>query len=208
MVTKHSFSQKLEWVRKFVILLHKTSFAMNIFPYALYFVSSASLCLGTVVEKEDLSPVSEFENANSSQMTCEAAYLSENTESWNKGDVIFTFKNTGIKTIYLLDLFESDFMIRVFFLIRISNAKGERVSLDDRFIACIHTASDTKCRAIFPGSSFILTIPLEDHIKKTHPAGLPKGTYTLNISYTNKWNGKEKCIQGVYPPPPVEFQVK
>lgn len=178
---------------------------MNRLFFILCLFCTVSLCRGTTPE---IKKESQTENINNAKMKCEVTYLQKTAKQEKKGNAVFTFTNTGIKPIYLLDLFTEKFMLKAFFKISINKVNGERVPLDDSFIGCIHIRADQKYKEILPGQSFRLNLPLDQHIGKTYPSGLPEGTYTLNISYINKWGKKDECVHGIYPASPVKFEVE
>lgn len=139
-------------------------------------------------------------------LACSAEYHSTAAKQRKKGDVTFTFTNTGKKTLRLMDMSDEEDIIETFFLLTLEKADGKKMLLDDGIILCMETGVQTKYQELKSGESRKVILPLDQYFRKTYPSGLPKGEYVLNISYRNNW-GKD-CVTGKYPAPPIKFEVE
>lgn len=175
-----------------------------------YYLLCLTLCCtfgnGTVPDKKATTDKVKQAEKVKTDLACSAEYHSAATKQRKKGDVTFTFTNTGKKTLRLMDMFDPEDIIETFFLVTLEKTDGEKMLLDDGFIGCMETGIQTKYKELKPGESRKIVLPLDEYIRRTYQSGLPKGEYILNISYRNNW-GKD-CVTGRYPAPPIKFEVE
>lgn len=161
---------------------------------------------GIASENNAMPPQETDTKVQDSSLTCTALYRTETSQEGKKGDVSFTFTNSGTKTIRLLDKFTPKYIMQAFFDINLRKKDGEKLTLkEEGRIGCFETGVNTKYKELKAGESFSVNIPLEDHIRKTFTNGLPHGEYILQITYHNKWG--LDCVTGNYSTPSITFKV-
>lgn len=110
-----------------------------------------------------------------------------------------TFKNTGNKTIRLLDRFTPELMKALFFSVFIWNEQGEEV-VSSQARALVSFSSDVPYKEIEPEGTYTIAVPLEGRIC-TKP-----GKYKLELVYHNRYG--KNCVNGNFKAPPVYYTIE
>lgn len=110
-----------------------------------------------------------------------------------------TFKNTGKKTIRLLDKFTPELMDNLFFSVYIWNEQGKKV-VSSIAGAQVSFSSNIPYKEIEPGETYTVAVPLKWRFCKD------PGKYKLELVYHNRYG--KNCVNGSFKAPPVYYTIE
>lgn len=137
--------------------------------------------------------------ASTKNLEVTAKYAPRREEGKEAPYLDVTFKNTGKKTIRLLDRFTPELMNNLFFSVFIWNEQGKKV-VSSVAGAQVSFSYDVPYKEIEPEGTYTVAVPLKWRFCKD------PGRYKLELVYQNRYG--KNCVNGEFKAPPVYYTIE